>query len=69
MNMELRWIKRKTGNQLMNDHGFYYDETVKVLQFRIYYDKTIYGGMGPHGDFLKQMVWSEWTDVREVDEE
>jgi hypothetical protein len=66
--IELRWLNRKTGKTLQNEHGFYYDETVKILQFRQYYDKTIYAGMGPHGDFLKQMIWSDWIDVKEVNE-
>lgn len=69
MKCEFRWLNRKTGKRLMNEHGYYYDETVRVLQYRVYYDATIYAGMGPNGDFLKQMVWSDWTDVPEVDEE
>lgn len=66
---ELRWFHRKTGAQAMNEWGFYYDETVRVLQYRTYYDATIYAGIGPHGDFLKQMIWSEWVDVPEVETE
>lgn len=69
MKYELRWLNRKTGNRPMNEHGYYYDETVRILQYRVYYDTTIYAGIGQNGDFLKQMVWSDWTDVPEVDEE
>jgi hypothetical protein len=32
--MEIRWCERKTGKKLMNDWGYYYDETVIVLQYR-----------------------------------
>lgn len=69
MKYELRWLHRKTGVQAMNENDYYYDETVRVLQYRVYYDATIYGSIGPDGDFLKQMVWSEWQDVPEVDED
>lgn len=66
--IELRWLERKTGRQAMDQHGFYYDETLTVLQKRVYYDATMYGGLGPHGEFSKQMVWSEWTDIPVVKE-
>lgn len=62
-NFELRWLERKTGVRGMNEHGYYYDETVRVLQYRVYYDATIYAGLGPHGDFRKELVWSDWKDV------
>lgn len=65
---ELRWLERKTGKRSMNEHGYYYDETVRVLQYRQKYDKTIYSGLGPHGDFLKELVWSDWVDVPTVEE-
>jgi hypothetical protein len=48
---ELRWLNFGNGS--------------RVLQSRVYYDKTIYAGMGPHGNFSKQMTWSEWTDIPE----
>lgn len=69
INYQLRWLNRKTGKRLMNENGYYYDETIRVLQSRVYYDSTIYAGMGPNGDFARQMVWSEWQDVPEVNEE
>lgn len=68
MKYELRWLIRKTGNRLQNDHGYYYEETIRVLQYRIYYDATIYAATAPNGDFLKEMVWSEWRDVPEVED-
>ena len=69
MKYELRWLNRKTGVRLMNEHGYYYDETVRILQYRVYYDATIYSAIASNGDFLKEMVWSEWQDVPEVDED
>lgn len=68
MKYELRWLNRKTGVRLMNEHGYYYDETVRVLQYRAYYDATIYSAIASNGDFLREMVWSEWQDVPEVED-
>jgi hypothetical protein len=65
---ELRWLERSTGKKLMNEHGFFYDETVKVLQFRQQYETTFYGEIGQDGDFMKRMVWGEWKDVPTVTE-
>ena len=31
---EIRWAERETGKQLMNDWGYFYPETTKVLEFR-----------------------------------
>lgn len=68
MKYEVRWLIRKTGNRLQNDYGYYYEETIRVLQYRTYYDATIYAAIAPNGDFAKQMVWSEWLDVPEVED-
>ena len=68
MKYELRWLNRKTGVRKMNEHGYYYDETVRILQYRVYYDATIYAAIASNGDFLKEMVWSEWQDVPEVED-
>ena len=68
MKYELRWLNRKTSVRLMNEHGYYYDETVRILQYRVYYDATIYSAIASNGDFLKEMVWSEWQDVPEVED-
>lgn len=67
-NFELRWLERKTGKQLMNEWGYYYEETVQVLQVRHKYDTTIYAGVGPNGDFRRELVWGEWGDVPVVEE-
>lgn len=69
MKYELRWLNRKTGKRAMNEHGYYYDETVKVLQYRMYYDATIYAAIASNGDFARQMMWSEWQDVPEVEDD
>lgn len=69
MKYELRWLIRKTGKRGMNEYGYYYDETVRVLQYRVYYDATIYAAIGPNGDFARQMMWSEWQDVPEVEDD
>lgn len=66
---DLRWLEKNTGKRLQNEWGYYYDETVQVLQYRIKYDKNIYAGNGPWPDDMRQMVWSEWRDVPVVVEE
>lgn len=50
---ELRWCEQKTGKKMMNDWGYYYDETVKVLQYRN----------------LVNDQWSDWKDVPIVPDE
>lgn len=60
---ELRWLEKETGKKLQNEWGYYYDETVQVLQYRVKYDSNIYAGMGPWPDNIRQMVWSDWKDV------
>jgi len=67
-NFELRWLERKTGKQKMNEHGYYYEDTMQVLQYRQKYYKTLYGSLGPHGDFLTELAWSDWEDVPVVTE-
>jgi hypothetical protein len=66
--IELRWLKRKTGKSLMNEHGYFYDETVKILQYRQKYDHTDYGVITNAGDFSVIRMWSDWIDVPIVEE-
>ncbi len=65
--IELRWLNRKTGKTLMNEHGFYYEKTQKVLQYRQYRQFTNYSHHDGI-DFLKENAWTEWQDVPEVKE-
>lgn len=60
---ELRWLERDTGKRLQDEWGYYYDETAKILQYRVKYDSNIYAGLGPFPEVLKAMVWSDWKDV------
>lgn len=69
INYQLRWVNRKTGVRLMDEYDNECDETVRILQYRVYYDATIYSAIASNGDFLREMVWSEWQDVPEVNEE
>lgn len=56
---ELRWLEKETGRQLQNEWGFFYVETVKILQFRQIIKETEYNEKGT----LAINKWSEWTDV------
>jgi hypothetical protein len=67
--IELRWLERKTGKTLMNDWGYYYDETDRVLQYRQKVDTNIYAGFNRPEKFMPNMQWSEWKDVPIVKEE
>ena len=44
---EVRWCEKKTGKKVMNDWGFYFDETIQVLQYRNYVNNE----------------WTQWVDV------
>jgi hypothetical protein len=66
--IELRWLKRKTGERVLNKYGFFADGEVTVLQYRQKVDVTTYAGLGPFPDVLKNMQWSDWHDVPVVDE-
>lgn len=66
---ELRWLERKTGVRGMNEHGYYYDETVRVLQYRTKIVYTDYSIM-EHSDTIvgSKTIWSEWIDVPVISE-
>lgn len=61
---ELRWCERKTGKKLQNEHGFYYDETVKVLQYRTQKQITDYSFIDPiTKKYFSYAGWTSWKDV------
>lgn len=67
---ELRWLERKTGKQLMNEWGYYYPETVRVLQYRNYNPVSYYSSWNgisePQECFENK--WTEWIDVPIIEE-
>lgn len=66
---ELRWLEKQTGKTLMNEHGYYYPETVRVLQYRNKQTVTDYSGVDPiTSDFMKATIWTDWSDVKVVSE-
>jgi hypothetical protein len=60
-NIELRWVERPfiiPNGQF----GAGMTDTIKVLQYRKYYDSSAYAGLyDVH--FPNSLQWSEWTDV------
>jgi hypothetical protein len=56
---ELRWLEKETGRQLQNDWGYFYMETVKVLQYRKLVSTPEYKEDG----VLTINKWSDWMDV------
>ena len=53
---ELRWAERETGKRLMNDWGYYYPETTKVLEYRVRFNTPF-----PGSHHVTE--WTEWTIV------
>ena len=53
---ELRWAERETGKQLMNDWGYYYPETKKVLEYRARFNVPF-----PGSHHVSE--WTEWEEV------
>lgn len=69
MYTELRWLERQTGKTLMNEQGYYYQETVKILQYRNRLTVTDYSNYDTvAGDFGKTLTWTEWMDVPNIEE-
>lgn len=59
--IELRWLERKTGNTLRNEWGYYYEETVMVLQQRVRYHQERWVPDG--GEPVKELAWTDWADI------
>jgi len=66
--VELRWLTKKTGEQVLNKYGFFQNGEVTVLQYRQKIDTTIRAGMWSNEDMLKtaNYQWSDWVDVPTV---
>lgn len=56
---ELRWLEKETGKTLQNEWGYFYKETIKVLQYRQKTKNTLYKEEGT----IEQIGWSPWMDV------
>jgi hypothetical protein len=68
--IELRWLEQKTGKRLMNDWGYYYDETTKVLQWRtqVVYHRDVVNATGRAASTIEEYVWTDWRSVPIVQE-
>lgn len=56
---ELRWLEKETGRQLQNEWGYFYMETVRILQYRNHITVKEY----KEDDTSTINKWSEWRDV------
>ena len=65
---ELRWLEVETGKTLMNEHGFFYQETTKTLQYRQQVNITDYSQVAESGagGFVTASRWSDWQAVPTV---
>ena len=64
--IELRWLEQNTGKRLMNEWGYYYDETTKVLQWRtqvVYHRDRVVDG---NAVIMEELVWTPWRSVPTV---
>lgn len=68
--IEMRWLTRKTGEQVLNKYGFFQDGEMTVLQYRQKVDNTIRAGLWSSEDIIKtaNYQWSDWCDVPTVNE-
>lgn len=57
--VELRWLEKETGKQLQNEWGYFYYETIKILQYRQQITTTLYREEGN----IQQLEWTSWMDV------
>jgi hypothetical protein len=55
--IEMRWLVRPG-----------WDGPEKILQYRQKQDVTNYSTLTTNGDYLKEMVWSDWKDVPTVED-
>jgi|688.fasta_scaffold11565_2 hypothetical protein len=68
--IELRWMRRGTGRQIIDRYGLDANEVETVLQYRQKVDTTVRAGMWSDQDKLKtaHWEWSDWQDVPTVDQ-
>lgn len=66
---ELRWLERKTGERGMNEWGYYYDKTERILQVRHRMRVTDYSVVEQvETHRAHTWVWGEWTDIPVIEE-
>ncbi len=57
--IELRFLRRNTGERIINKHGMFVDGEETVLQYRQKIDV---------GVWETQLEWSDWIDVKTIDQ-
>lgn len=67
--IEMRWLERRTGKNIMNEHGWLDAEVVTVLQYRERRKVMNMQKMRELGSSYREEVWSNWMDVPTVREE
>lgn len=66
MKIEMRWLERKTGRNIMNEYGWVEPEIIKVLQYR--QAKQIFSSSS-FGERTEVIDWEDWQDVPTVRED
>ena len=65
---ELRWLEVETGKTLMDEYGYFYKETTKILQYRQRISTTEYSQVHESGSggFVTSSRWTDWQAVPNV---
>ena len=63
--IEMRWLAQEVQTQFPPAQP----TQIKVLQYRIKYDPTVYAGFPPAVQTVSHTVWSDWRDVPTVTEQ
>lgn len=65
---ELRWLEVETGKTLINEWGYFYQETTKTLQYRQQVNMTEYSQIHESGSggFVTSSRWTDWQAVPNV---
>lgn len=61
--VELRWLEKETGRQLQNEWGYFYYETIQVLQYRNVTTTLVKVHDGDKVIEVPKQSFTEWIDV------
>ena len=68
--IELRFLRRNTGERIINKHGMFTDGEETVLQYRQKIDTTVRAGQWSTMKIIEtaNYQWTDWIDVKTIDQ-
>ena len=68
--IELRFLRRNTGERIINKHGMFTDGEETVLQYRQKIDTTVRAGQWSTMKIIEtaNYQWTDWIDVEITDQ-